>query len=166
MHGPCRRHNGGNGRKAQTLSVHTGDAVGQPWGLSGSQFLGVDVGAIALTVVIPATLRSAIRGRPGSWRGWELSPYEAAYLAGGRASAAQVAVADMVGSGQLRVDSAGRLTKVTPNGGPPGAAAGWPPGTALPDGLRTSAACKRLGSAPGIAAIRALPAGWRGDLGP
>jgi uncharacterized protein (TIGR04222 family) len=126
--------------------------TGQPWGLSGPQFLGLYAAGIGLTVAIPVVLRQVIRYTPARGPSRELDPYELGCLAGGPTRAAEVAVAGMVASGALRVDSSGRLREAD------GAARARCPHAAalgpIPGGLRTADVCKRFTSVPGIAGIR------------
>lgn len=85
--------------------------MGQPWGLSGPQFLGVYAAGIGLTIVIPLIIRQVIRGLPGRRIRCELDPYEVGYLVGGPRRAAEVVIAEGVDCGALRVDSSGRVTR-------------------------------------------------------
>jgi uncharacterized protein (TIGR04222 family) len=128
--------------------------TGQPWGLSGPQFLGLYAAGIGLTVAIPVIFRQVIRHMPGHQPSRELDPYELGCLAGGPQRAAEVVVADMVTSGALRVASSGRLSEPY---GP--ALARSPHAAALGPihGLRTADVCKKLTSVPGIAGIRQHP---------
>ena len=48
--------------------------MGEPWGLSGPQFLGVYVGGLALVLVTPALVRQVIRGVPGYRPARDLDP--------------------------------------------------------------------------------------------
>src|SRR5262249_61996577 len=87
------------------------DAMGQPWGLSGPQSLGVYAAGIGLTIVIPLIIRQVIRGLPGRRIRCELDPYEVGYLVGGPRRAAEVVIAEGVDCGALRVDSSGRVAR-------------------------------------------------------
>jgi uncharacterized protein (TIGR04222 family) len=64
-----------------------------------------------------------------------------------------VIIADMVGIGELRVDSAGRLTAVAGKKRPQATAADRPAVKMLPDRMRVNDACTWLRSEPGITAI-------------
>ena len=86
--------------------------MGQPWGLSGPQVLGLYAAGIGLTIVIPFIIRQVIRGLPGRRTRRELDPYEVGYLVGGPRRAAEVVIAEGVDCGALRVDSTGKVTKV------------------------------------------------------
>ena len=85
--------------------------MGQPWGLSGPQFLGVYAAGIGLTIVIPFIIRQVIRGLPGRRTRRELDPYEVGYLVGGPRRAAEVVIAEGVDCGALRVDSSGNVAR-------------------------------------------------------
>jgi len=125
--------------------------MGQPWGLSGPQFLGVYAAGIGLTIVIPFIIRQVIRGLPGRRTRRELDPYEVGYLVGGPRRAAEVVIAEGVDCGALRVDSSGRVTKAYQ------AAAIGPHAGALDrvtlDGVSTHALAATLRSDPSIARI-------------
>ena len=125
--------------------------MGQPWGLSGPQFLGVYAAGIGLTIVIPFIIRQVIRGLPGHRTRRELDPYEVGYLVGGPRRAAEVVIAEGVDCGALRVDSSGRVTRAYQ------AAATGPHAGALDrvtlDGLSTHALATKLRSDPSIARI-------------
>jgi uncharacterized protein (TIGR04222 family) len=73
--------------------------TGQPWGLTGPQFLGLYAAGIGLTVAIPVVVRHAIRYMPGRKPSRELDLVELGCLAGGPRRAAEVVIADMVASG-------------------------------------------------------------------
>jgi uncharacterized protein (TIGR04222 family) len=83
--------------------------MSQPWGLSGPQFLDIYGVGIAVAFAVPFLLRLLIRFGSGADAGRPLDPYEVGYLAGGSTRAAQVAIADIVASGAVRVDSSGRV---------------------------------------------------------
>jgi uncharacterized protein (TIGR04222 family) len=85
--------------------------MGQPWGLSGPQFLGVYAAAIAAAIIIVLLFRRAMRTVPGAFPATELSPYEVGYLSGGPRRAAEVIIAELAGTGALRVDSRGRISE-------------------------------------------------------
>jgi uncharacterized protein (TIGR04222 family) len=125
--------------------------MGQPWGLSGPQFLGVYAAGIGLTILIPFIIRQVIRGLPGRRARRELDPYEVGYLVGGPRRAAEVVIAEGVDCGALRVDSSGRVTRAYQ------AAATGPHAGALDrvtlDGLSTHALATKLRSDPSIARI-------------
>jgi uncharacterized protein (TIGR04222 family) len=96
-----------------------------------------------------------IRHASAGGRKWELDPYEVAYLAGGSARAADVAIAELTHSGALRVDSRGRLSMADPAAAAASLAStryGIVPAR-LPDGLRTVTTRLYLRKSPGIAAI-------------
>jgi uncharacterized protein (TIGR04222 family) len=130
--------------------------VGQPWGLSGPQFLGVYAVGIVAIIVIPIVFRQFIRGLPGRGPTRDLDPYEVAYLAGGAGSVAQVLLAGQVDSGALRVDSAGRVSETdrAARTGPHAAALDRISPVGMPDGLTTAAICGKLKSDPCVARIR------------
>ena len=125
--------------------------MGQPWGLSGPQFLGVYAAGIGLTIVIPFITRQVIRGLPGRRTRRELDPYEVGYLVGGPRRAAEVVIAEGVDCGTLRVDSSGKVTKAYQ------AVATGPHAGALDrvtlDGVSTHALAAMLKSDPSIARI-------------
>ena len=83
--------------------------MGQPWGLSGPEFIGVYIAGLAAVICIPMVFRQVIRGAP-SRPARDLDPYEVAYLAGGPSRVAQLVVTEQIGCGALRVDSSGRVT--------------------------------------------------------
>src|SRR5215831_10354094 len=84
--------------------------MSQPWGLSGPQFLVIYGVGTAVAVVVPFLLRLLIRFASSADAGRQLDPCEVGYLAGGSARAAQVVIADFVGSGAVRVDSTGHVS--------------------------------------------------------
>jgi uncharacterized protein (TIGR04222 family) len=84
--------------------------MGQPWGLSGPQFLLVYGAGVAVIVVAAAVLRFLVRWVPGPRTDRQLDAPAAGYLAGGPMRAAQVVIAGLLDAGALRVDSAGRVT--------------------------------------------------------
>jgi|tagenome__1003787_1003787.scaffolds.fasta_scaffold20938827_3 hypothetical protein len=53
--------------------------MGQPWGLSGPQFLGVYAAALAAVIIVLLS-RRAVRSVPGAFPATELSPGEVGYL--------------------------------------------------------------------------------------
>lgn len=82
--------------------------MGQPWGLSGPQFLQVYFGAIVVAAIIPFLVYKLARREPaprGSKR--RLNAFEAACLKGGADRVSQVAMAELTSSGALRVISSG-----------------------------------------------------------
>jgi hypothetical protein len=85
--------------------------MGQPWGLSGPQFLGVYAAALAAVIIVVLLFRRAMRSVPGTFPATELSPYEVGYLSGGPRRAAEVIIAELAGTGDLRVDSRGRISE-------------------------------------------------------
>ncbi|MCL2585976.1 MAG: TIGR04222 domain-containing membrane protein, partial [Streptosporangiales bacterium] len=80
--------------------------MGQPWGLSGPQFLWVYLAAMAIAALIPLGLSKALAREPrprGTRR--DLGPFQAAYLKGGPDRVALVALTELATSGALRVSS-------------------------------------------------------------
>jgi uncharacterized protein (TIGR04222 family) len=135
--------------------------MGQPWGLSGPQFLGVYVAALAAVIIVVLLFRRAMRSAPGTYPAPELSPYEVGYLSGGPRRAAEVIIADLAGAGDLRVDSRGRISE--PARSIPGVRSGpfadsfnriWPDGMP-PDGERTARVRDRLSADPRVTGIGA-----------
>ena len=121
--------------------------MGQPWGLSGPQFLGIYAAAIVAVIIIVLLFRRAMRRVPGASPARELSPYEVGYLSGGPRRAAEVIIAELAGTGALRVDSRGRLSEAGA-GLRSGPFAGsvdraWPDGMP-PGGVRTARVRDRL----------------------
>lgn len=89
--------------------------MGQPWGLSGPQFLWVYIIAIVVAVVIPLGVYTLFRREPaprGNPRKRPLHPFEVAYLKGGRNRVAQVVMTELASAGALRVSSSGLATVV------------------------------------------------------
>jgi uncharacterized protein (TIGR04222 family) len=131
--------------------------MGQPWGLSDSQFLGIYAAGTAAMVLLPVAFWGVIRYVPGRpLFTSELDPYQVGCLAYGPRGVADVIIAESVLSGALRVDSAGRLSEVSPAAmsGPYAAAV-----AGLPNGLSTASARWRVKSDPGITdVVRGLQA--------
>ena len=131
--------------------------MGQPWGLSGPEFIGVYIAGLAAVICIPMVFRQVIRGAP-SRPARDLDPYEVAYLAGGPSRVAQLVVTEQIGCGALRVDSSGRVTTANWAGrtGPYAAALDRisPAYMRLPDGLTSSRVCSLLSSDYSISALR------------
>jgi uncharacterized protein (TIGR04222 family) len=132
--------------------------MGQPWGLSGPQFLGIYAAAIAAVIIIVLLSRRAMRTVPGAFPARELSPYEVGYLSGGPRRAAEVIIAELAGTGALRVDSRGRLSETGP-----GVRSGqfadsfsrvWPHGM-RPGGERTARVRDQLSADPHVGGIGA-----------
>lgn len=135
--------------------------MGQPWGLSGPQFLGVYAAAIAAVIIIVLLFRRAMRTVPGAIPARELSPYEVGYLSGGPRRAAEVIIAELAGTGALRVDSRGRVSEAGRS--IPGTRSGqfadsfdrvWPHGLP-PGGERTARARDKLSADPRVTGIGA-----------
>lgn len=122
--------------------------MGQPWGLSGPQFLVVYAVGFGAVLLITAVVRQVLRGLPSRRPVRQLDHYEVAFLAGGKQRVAEVVIAEMVDRGALRVDSKGRLTPADPSalGGPFAAAIGSIPAS----GMSTNAVRSKIGSDPGI----------------
>jgi uncharacterized protein (TIGR04222 family) len=132
--------------------------MGQPWGLSGPQFLGVYAVALAAVIIIVLLFRRAMRSAPGTFLATELSPYEVGYLSGGPRRAAEVIIAELAGTGDLRVDSRGRISEAGA-GIRSGPFAGsfdraWPDGMP-PGGVRTARVRDRLSADPRVTAMGA-----------
>jgi hypothetical protein len=49
--------------------------MGQPWGLSGPQFLGIYAAAILAVIIVVLLARRAMRTVPGAFPARELSPW-------------------------------------------------------------------------------------------
>jgi uncharacterized protein (TIGR04222 family) len=124
--------------------------MGQPWGLSGPQFLGIYASGMAAMVLLPVAFWRVIRYVPGYRIARELDPYQVGYLAGGPQRVAEVIIVEHVESVALRVDSKGRLSEADPAArrGPYAAAV-----AGLPDGLRTAAARNLIESHPSIGCV-------------
>jgi uncharacterized protein (TIGR04222 family) len=126
---------------------HT-SGMGQPWGLSGPEFLGVYGAGMAVMIVVPLLVRQLIRVSAGGGRqvlaGPELDAYQAGYLAGGAKRVAQVIV-----------NSEGRIS-VTDR-----VLAGTSPAVAtygvrldgVPDGAQTDSVLKAVARDAGVASI-------------
>ena len=132
--------------------------MGQPWGLSGPQFMGVYAVALAAVIIIVLLFRRAMRSAPGTFLATELSPYEVGYLSGGPRRAAEVIIAELAGTGDLRVDSRGRISEAGA-GIRSGPFAGsfdraWPDGMP-PGGVRTARVRDRLSADPRVTAMGA-----------
>jgi uncharacterized protein (TIGR04222 family) len=132
--------------------------MGQPWGLSGPQFLGIYAAAIVAVIIIVLLSRRAMRTVPGALPARELSPHEVGYLSGGPRRAAEVIIAELAGTGALRVDSRGRITETGP-----GIRSGqfadsfsrvWPQGM-RPGGERTARVRDQLSADPRVRGIGA-----------
>jgi uncharacterized protein (TIGR04222 family) len=126
--------------------------MGHFWTLSTLQFLGIYAAGLGLTMVLPLAVRRVIRQAPGRQITRELDPYEVGYLVGGAHRAAEVVIAELVGSGALRVDSSGRLSeadRAARTGAYAGALDRMTP-TGMPDGRKTRHIRNKLGSAPEI----------------
>src|SRR5947209_382710 len=83
-----------------------------PYDLPGPEFLGLYLGLLIAAVACAEVLRWWLR-KPGADVNQEdppLTPYEVAYLAGGRKGAAHAAVAGLVRKEALSVNAAGRLS--------------------------------------------------------
>jgi uncharacterized protein (TIGR04222 family) len=129
--------------------------VGQPWGLSGPQFLGFYAAGIAVTIIIPLLYRQVIRFVPGRQITRELDAYEVGYLAGGPERVAEVVIAELTDSGALRVDSSGRLSTAdrAALAASPALAQHGIMAAGIPDGLKTSDLRRQLKADPGVRAI-------------
>jgi uncharacterized protein (TIGR04222 family) len=128
--------------------------MGQPWGISGPQFLGLYLAGMAATLAVARVLPAAILWIPRRRISRELTTAEVGYLAGGPKRAAEVILADLVERGSWRVDSSGDLTM------PDGAVGGGPYAAAAEtigpgeEGTKAHAVCSRLKACPTIARIR------------
>jgi uncharacterized protein (TIGR04222 family) len=132
--------------------------MNQPWGLSGPQFLWIYGAGMAaffaapwLVALLAQTFGTASSQVPVP----ELDAYEVGYLAGGAQRAGEVVIGELATSGDLRVDSTGRISQADP-----ARIAAWsatcPHGIAaqaLPDGLRAQKVRQRLAMDPGVVAI-------------
>ena len=132
--------------------------MGQPWGLSGPQFLGIYAAAIGAVIIIVLLFRRAMRTVPGAFPARELSPYEVGYLSGGPRRAAEVIIAELAATGALRVDSRGRISE-TGRGVRSGRFADsfsrvWPRGM-RPGGERTARVRDQLSADPRVRKIDA-----------
>jgi len=138
-------------------AIHT-CGMGQPWGLSGPEFLGVFGAGMAVMIVVSLLVRQLIRVNPGGGRVLarpELDAYQAGYLAGGAKRVAEVIVAEWTESGALRVNSEG-LVSVTDR-----RLAGTSPAVAryglrvdgVPDGARTESVLKFVARDAGVSSI-------------
>ena len=85
--------------------------MGEPWGLSGPQFLDIYRYGMVAMLAVPIVVRQVVLGTSGRQPSRALDPYELAYLSGGADRAADVAIAEFTHSGALRVDSTGRLSR-------------------------------------------------------
>lgn len=136
--------------------------VGQPWDLSGPQFLGVYAAGFGITIIVPLVFWQVIRWAPGRWIPRELDPYEAGYLQGQEWRVAEVIVAELVDSDALRVDSTGKLREVdrTVRTGQHATSLdrAWPHG--MPDGLTTHDICGKLRS---DSCVEGIKRGLRAD---
>jgi uncharacterized protein (TIGR04222 family) len=110
----------------------------------------VGFGAI---VLITALVWQVMRGLPSHRPVRQLDQYEIAFLAGGKLRVAEVAIAEMVDHGAIRVDSKGRLTDADPSarGGPFAGSLGSIP----PSGMTTHAARGKISGDPVIKTITA-----------
>jgi uncharacterized protein (TIGR04222 family) len=115
--------------------------MGQPWGISGPQFLGLYLAGMAATLVVARVLPAAILWIPRRRISRELTTAEVGYLAGGRKRAAEVILADLVERGSWRVDSSGHVTM------PDGAVGGGPYAAAAETIARASRAPRPTPSA-------------------
>jgi uncharacterized protein (TIGR04222 family) len=126
--------------------------MGHFWTLSTLQFLGIYAAGLGLTLVVPLAVWRVIRQAPGRQITRELDPYEVGYLVGGAHRAAEVVIAELAGSGALRVDSSGRLSegdRAARTGAYAGALDRMTP-TGMPDGRKTRHIRNKLGSDPEI----------------
>ena len=130
--------------------------MGQPWGLSGPQFLGVYATAIVAVIIIVLAYRRAMRHVPATFPARELSPCEVGYLSGGPRRAAEVIIADLAGTGALRVDSRGKISEAGTSARSGQLADAfsrlWPHGMP-PGGERTARVRDRLSSDPQVTGI-------------
>src|SRR6185437_6661452 len=133
--------------------------MGQPWGLSGPEFLGVYGAGMAVMIVVPLLVRQLIRVSAGGGRqvlaGPELDAYQAGYLAGGAKRVAQVIVAEWTESGALRVNSEGRISvtdRVLARTSPAVATYGVRL-DGVPDGAQTDSVLKAVARDAGVASI-------------
>lgn len=84
--------------------------MGQPWGLSGPQFLGVYIAAIVIAAFLPRLTGWLLHWLPEPPGPKPVpGPFEIAYLNGGRARVAQVVLTELVDRGALRVSSDGKI---------------------------------------------------------
>lgn len=129
--------------------------MGHPWGLYGLDFLGSYLVAMAAVIVVPLCLFWLARLVPGIRPAGELSPYAVGFLAGGPKRVAEIILAELTGSGVLRVSSAGQVSQVVgeTRTGPYAAALdrAWPAG--LPSGLKTSHVLDQVGKDSAIRRI-------------
>ncbi len=89
--------------------------MGQPWGLSGPQFLVVYSAGFGAILLITALAWQAMRGLPSRRQVRRLDHYEVAFLAGSRQRVAEVAIAELIDRGALRVNSNGRIYEADPS---------------------------------------------------
>jgi uncharacterized protein (TIGR04222 family) len=141
--------------------------MGQPWGLSGPQFLGIYGAGMAALIIVPWVARLLIRLPSGRRVTRDLDAYEVGYLVGGQCRAADVVIAELAMSGALRVSSDGWVARADSAAfaASPAVArtgTGW---DGFPAG-RTAEVRKRLGEHPGVRAIRSRLAADRLAVSP
>ena len=131
--------------------------MGQPWGLSGPEFLWVYVAVMIIAAAVPYLISKSSGRDPepgGATR--DLGPFQAAYLTGGPDRVAQVAITELASSGALRVTSSG-LATVTDReawaGTETAAVLGIKPGDFPETGTITGGA-KRIRQSPGVGKLR------------
>lgn len=112
-------------------------------------------GAILL---ISAVIWQIMRGMPSRRPVRQLDHYEVAFLAGGKQRVAEVAIAELIDRGALRVNSKGRIYEADPSArfGPFGASAGMISAA----GITTHGLRAKIGGNPGM---KAIPARLRAD---
>jgi uncharacterized protein (TIGR04222 family) len=88
--------------------------MGQPWGLSSPEFLWLYAGGFVAVIIIRGLVKRVFRRMGGAIAVRELDPVEAGYLAAGPGRAAHVVIAELAGSGAVRVDSTGQLSIADP----------------------------------------------------
>src|SRR5579862_9521157 len=136
--------------------------MGEPWGLSGPQFLDIYRYGMVTMLAVPIVVRQVVLGTRGRQPSRAIDPYELAYLSGGAERAADVAIAEFTQSGALRVDSMGQVHKAGPVVGTASLASakyGIELGV-VADRQTTAGARRALAGSRGIAAIRS---GLRAD---
>lgn len=125
--------------------------MGQPWGLSGPQFLVVYGVGFGVILLITAIAWQFVRGLPSRRPARPLDHYEVAFLAGGKQRVAEVVIAELIDRGALRVDGRGRLylADTYALSGPFVASLGTIP----PNGVTSHMVRMRLSGAPGMKEI-------------
>lgn len=127
--------------------------MGQPWGLSGPEFIGLYVVGFLVSLLLVYVVQAKLSGRGSRAAGSDvrLDAYQAAHVAGGPARVVDTAIAGLALNDQLLVARGGKLTAVSGAGatGPVEAAVY---GVLNPTASR-SAVLRRLRHHPAITAI-------------